>query len=99
MEQTIINANVSSEIGLLSVRMLVDFEIALSTAVLIADMIKSAYLSGSLLDASPDRSSEPSASSRVDSNASMSIWSNLSLVWLLCEFLCGGASIVISMGR
>ena len=49
--------------GLLSVRTLLDFEMALSTAVLIADTIKSSYLSRSLVDASPEKSSEPSAAS------------------------------------
>ena len=41
---------VSSEIGLLSDRMLLAFGIALSTTVLIAVTIKSAYLSRSLVD-------------------------------------------------
>ena len=72
---------------------------ALSTAVLIADTIKSAYLSRSLVDASPEKSLEPSAASSVDLNTSLSVWSNLYLVWLVCEFLCGGASVEISMGR
>ena len=40
----------------------------LSTAVLIAETIKSAYLSRSLVDASPEKSSEPSAASSVDLN-------------------------------
>ena len=51
------------------------------------------------MDASPEKPSEPSAASSVDSNTSLSVWSNLYLVWLVCEFLCGGASIEISMGR
>ena len=72
---------------------------ALSTAVLIADTIKSAYLSRSLVDVSPEKSSKPSAASSVDSNTYLSIWSNLYLVWLVDEFLCGAASIEISMGR
>ena len=42
--------------GLLSDRTLLDFGMALSTAVLIADMIKSAYLSRSLVDVSPEKS-------------------------------------------
>ena len=71
---------------------------ALSTAVLIADTIKLAYLSGSLVDASPKKSSEPSVASSVDSNTYLSVWSNLYLVWLVCEFLCDGASTEISMG-
>ena len=50
---------------------------ALSTAVLIAVTIKSAYLSKSLVDRSPEKSAEPSASSSVDSNTSQSVWSNL----------------------
>ena len=66
--------------GLLSDRMLSDFGMALSTAVLIADTIKSAYLSKSLGDLSPEKSLEPSAASSVDSNTSVSVWSNLYLV-------------------
>ena len=85
--------------GLLSVRTLLDFGMALSTAVLVADTIKSAYLSKSLVDVSSEKSSEPSAASSVDSNTSLLVWSNLYLVWLICEFLRGGASIEISMGR
>ena len=54
---------------------------ALSTAVLIADTIKSVYLSRSLVDVSPEKSSDPSAASSVDSNISPSVWSNLYLVW------------------
>ena len=72
--------------GLLSDLMLVDFGMALSTAVLIADTIKPAYLSRSLVDISPEKSTEPNATLRVD------------LVWLVDEFLCGGASIEIPMG-
>ena len=60
--------------GFLSVRTLLDFGMALSTAVLIADTIKSAYLSGSLVDASPEKPSEPSAASNVDSNTSLPVW-------------------------
>ena len=80
---------VSSEIGLLSDRTLLAFGIALSTAVLIAVTIKSAFLSKSLVDRSPEKSAEPSASSSVDSNTSKSVWSNLYLVWLVNVFLCG----------
>ena len=72
---------------------------ALSTAVLIAVTIKSAYLSKSLVDRSPEKSAEPSALSNVDSNTSRSVWSTLYLVWLVNVFLCGGVSIEISMGR
>ena len=72
---------------------------ALSTAVCIAMMIKSAYLSRSLVDRCPEKSANPSASSSVDSNTSQSFWSNLYLVWLVNVFLCGGVSIEISMGR
>ena len=72
---------------------------ALSTAVLIADTIKSAYLSRSLMVVSPEESAELSAASSVDSNISLSVWSNLYLVWLADEFQCGGASIKTSMGR
>ena len=85
--------------GLLSVLTLLDFGMALSTTVLIADTIKSAYLSRSLVDTSPEKSSEPSAASSVDSNTSLSVWSNQYLMWLICEFLLGGSSIKISMGR
>ena len=63
---------------------------ALSTAVLIAVTIKSAYLSRSLVDRCPERSADPSASSSVDSNTSRSVRSNLYLMWLVDEFLCGG---------
>ena len=69
---------------------------ALSTAVCIAVMIKSAYLSRSLVDRCPEKSVDPSASSSVDSTTS---GSNLYLVWLVNVFLCGGVSIEISMGR
>ena len=72
---------------------------ALSTAVLIANTIMSACLSRSLSDVSLKKSSEPSAASSVDSNTSLSVWSNLYLVWLIDEFLCGGASIETLMGR
>ena len=63
--------------GLLSDRTLLDFGMVLSTAVLIADTIKSAYLSRSLVDVSPEKSSEPSAASSVDWNNSCQIctWS------------------------
>ena len=57
---------------------------ALSTAVLNADMIKSAYLSRSLVDVNP---------------TSLSVWSNFYLMWLVYEFLCGVASTEIPMGR
>ena len=80
---------VSSEIGLLSDRTLLDFGMALSTAVLTAVTIKSAYLSRSLVDRFPENSAEPSASSSVDSNTFRSVWSNLYLVWLVNVFLCG----------
>ena len=62
--------------GLLSDRTLLDFGMALSTAVLIADTIESAYLSKSLVDVSSEKSSEPSAAPSVDSNTSLSVWSN-----------------------
>ena len=87
------------EIGLLSGRTLLDVGMALSTAVRIAVMIKSAYLSKSLVDRCPEKSADPSASSSVYSNTSRSVWLNLYLVWLVNEFLCGGVSIEISMGR
>ena len=58
---SLISAKVSSEIGLLSGRMLLDFGMALSTAVLISVTIKSAYLSKSLVDNSPETSAELSA--------------------------------------
>ena len=63
---------------------------ALSTSVLIAVTIKSAYLSRSLVDRCPEKSADPSASSSVDSNTSRSVRSNLYLMWLVDEFLCGG---------
>ena len=52
--------------------MLLDFRMALSTAVLIADMIKSAYLFRSLVDVSPEKSLEHSSASSVDSDTSVS---------------------------
>ena len=85
--------------GLLSDRTLPDLGMALSAAVLIAVMIKSAYVSRSLVDVSPEKSMEPKAASSVDLNTSLSVWSNLYLAWLIDEFLCGGASIETSMGR
>ena len=75
-------------IGLLSDRTLLAVELAFLTAVLIAVTIKLAYLSWSLVDNSPEKSAEPSASSSVDSNTSRSVWSNLYLVWLVNVFLC-----------
>ena len=60
--------------GLLSDRTLLDFEMALSNAVLIAITIKSAYLSGSLMDVNQVKSTEPSTASSVDWNASLSAW-------------------------
>ena len=59
--------------GLLSDRSLLDFGMALSTAVLIAVTIKSAYLSRSLVDVSPEKSAEPKAASSVHSNTSLSV--------------------------
>ena len=54
--------------------MLLYFGMALSTAVLIADKIKSAYLSRSLVDVSPEKSSEPRQPRvNVDSNTSQSV--------------------------
>ena len=66
--------------GLLSERSLLDFGMALSTAVLIAVTIKSAYLSRSLVDVNPEKSAKPKAASSVDSNTSLSVCSNLYLV-------------------
>ena len=57
--------------------MLLDFALALSTAVLIAVTIKSAYLSRSPVDVNPVKSMKPSAASSVDSSTSLSVWSNL----------------------
>ena len=85
--------------GLFLDRTLLDFGMALSTAVPIADTIKSAYLSRPPVDVSAKKSAEPSAASRVDSNTPLSVWSNLYLVWLVDEFVCDGASIETSMGR
>ena len=85
--------------GLLSDCTLLDFGMALSTAVLIAVTIKSAYLSRSLVDVRPVKSAESYAASSVDSNTSLSVWSNLYLVWLIDKFLCGGTSIETLMGR
>ena len=88
---------VSSKIGLLSGRTLLDFGMALSTARLIAVTIRSAYLSKSLVDRNPEKSAEPSASLSADSNTSLSGWSNLYLAWLLDVFLSGVVSIEISI--
>ena len=66
---------------------LLDVGMALSTAVLIAVTIKSAYLSISCVDLSSGMSPELSAASRVDSNTSLSVWSNLYLMGLVCVFL------------
>ena len=85
--------------GLLSDRTLLDFRMVLLTAVLIADTIMSAYLSRSLVDVSAEKSVEPSAASRVDSNTSLSVQPNLYLAWLVDEFLCGRAWIETLMGR
>ena len=87
--------------GLLSERLLSDFGMALSYVVFIAVIIKSVYLSRSLVDVSPRKSAEPKAASSVDSNTFLSVRSNLYQVcmWLIDEFLCGGASIETSMGR
>ena len=87
------------EIGLLSGRTLLDVGMALSTAVCIAVMIKSAYLSRSRVDRCPGKSADPRASSSVDSNTSWSVWSKVYLVWLVNVFLCGGVSTEIYMGR
>ena len=57
--------------GLLSERLLLDFRMALSTAVLIAVMIESAYLSRSLVDVSPVKCAESKVASSVDSNTSL----------------------------
>ena len=72
---------------------------ALSTAVCSAVMIKSTYLSMSLVDKCPEKSSKPCASLSTDLNTSQSVWSNLYLVWLVKVFLSGVVSIEISMGR
>ena len=70
---TSISATVPSEMGLLSECSFLDFGVALSTAVLIAVRIISAYLSRSLVDASPVKSAEPKAASSVDSNTSVGL--------------------------
>ena len=67
--------------GLLSDRSFLDFRIALSTAVLIAVTMKSAYLSRPPVDVSPEKYAEHKATLSVDSNTSLSVWSNLYLVW------------------
>ena len=66
---------------------------ALSTAVCNTVRIKSAYLSKSLVDKCPKKSSEPCAFLSTDSNTSRSVWSNLYLVWLVRVFLSGVVSI------
>ena len=62
------------------------------------DKVSVLILSKSLVDRCPEKSADPSTSSSVDSNT-RSVWSNLYLVWLVNEFLCGGVSVEISMGR
>ena len=89
----------SSETGWLSGRPFFDVGMALSTAVLIAVTIKSVYLSISCADLSSGTSLKLSAASRVDSNTSLSVWSNVYLMGLVCMFLWGWASIEILMGR
>ena len=59
--------------GFLSECSVVDFGMALLTAVLIAATIKLAYLFRSLVDLRPERSSEPEAASSVDLNTSLSV--------------------------
>ena len=61
--------------------------------------IKSAYLSISWADLSSGTSTELSGTPRVDSNTSLSVWSNFYLLGLVCVFLCDGASVDISVGR
>ena len=90
---SLISAIVSSELGLLSDRTPLDFRMALSIAVLTVDTIKSAYLSRLPVDVSSEKSAEPSAAVSVDSNTSLSVWSNLYLVRLIDE--CDGASIAM----
>ena len=55
----------------------------------------------SLVDLTAEKSLElePSATSSVNWNTSLLVWSNLYLVWLLDEFLRGGARIETLMGR
>ena len=96
---SLISASVSSEMGWLSRRPHLDCGMALSTAVLIAVVLKSAYLSISWVDLSSGTSPELSAASRVDSNTSRSVWLNLYLTGFMCMFLWGCVSIAISMGR
>ena len=96
---SLISAIVSLEMGLFSDHSLLDFGMALSTAVLIAVTTKSAYLSWSLVEVSPEKSTEYEAAWSVDLNTSLLVWSNLYLVWLIDEFLSGVVSIETSMGR
>ena len=77
--------------GFLSERSLFDFGMAISTAVLIAVTIKSAYLSRSLVYLSPEKFAEPKAASSVDSNTSLSVKVKLLLAFFehstRCVFL------------
>ena len=59
--------------GSLSERSLLHFVMALSTPVLIAVGIKSAYLSRSLMDLSPEKSAEAKAALSVDLDTSLSV--------------------------
>ena len=79
----LISAIVSLEMGLLSDGTLLDFGMAISTAVLSAVTIKSAHLSRSLVDVSPVKSAELSTASSVDWNTSLSVWLSLYLVRLI----------------
>ena len=73
---------------------------ALSTAVLIADTIKSACLSRSLVDASAEKSLEKSLVQPRVLIRILLCQSEQTCTWLVCEWsgACGGASIEISMG-
>ena len=59
--------------GLLSERSPLYFKMTLSTAVLIAVTIKSAYLSRSRVDVGPEKSAEPKVASSVDSKTSLEV--------------------------
>ena len=63
---------VSSEMGLLRT-LAFGFQMALSTALLIAVTIKSAYLPRSPVNESPEKFAEPNVASSIDSNTSLSV--------------------------
>ena len=92
----LIKATVSAEIEMRppSENSLLNFRMALSRTVLIA---MTRYLLVSLVDLSSGTSDKFSATFRVDSSTSQSVWSNLHPGGLVYVFLCTDTSTVISI--